>query len=633
MDSQPMRRGDGKGRGVSTIGESEQTLHVRKPKGSPRPAVLTFLGCKVVAEWMSKPTCSLFRPLHCQGMVGFGLLVVRVPLNKDGRDVVAIVAATMLPSLAAGTHQKVDGLLRPLEAELLCCQVADLLPLQELPDAVRGDNGIPLIRRLHQELVVLRLPQHPVARGVAECSRHRQAWEIGTRQIDAVAARVDLTDLAAAGLQPRLLLRQFRLVVLGAEDHPRVSPVPGAEHDTRIADKGDVHRLLLHDHDRARSARGLDVDVVQLAELAEVLLRVQEGILKRLLPVLAIVLAFRNEVGQGLHQAEGHEVPERPMPIRDAVHGDTVLLDHEEVVLVRSGVGSRLLPLLADDTDIRARLDLRRAVAPVELFVAVAHLHRLGVGASVDDLIHGELLAKNQTTVHHHLGAWDLELRCRRDQGRNLEVLCHFVGKGLRLGVVLLYLGVRLDVLQVLGGPLALADPHLLLLLGGTFMFVVFVVVVLRELLQSLAFLRGRACDGVLVLLVLADVPLQEARERAEHPNEGGPGDVQASARADRVDSRLARLATEQRDLAEVVADGVRLDLDLALVALDAGDGLAGQQDEHLVVPLALLDNSLVVFELLLFEDLCQGPALVIVEHLEDVDAVQELDALLELRL
>mmetsp|Transcript_18733 Transcript_18733/g.51616 ORF Transcript_18733/g.51616 Transcript_18733/m.51616 type:complete len:220 (-) Transcript_18733:150-809(-) len=140
-------------------------------------------------------------------------------------------------------------------------------------------------------------------------------------------------------------------------------------------------------------------------------------------------------------------------------------------------------------------------------------------------------------------------------------------------------------------------------------------------------------CDGILVPLILVDVPLKEAREWAQDAKEGLPRDVEACAGANGIDAGLPRLATEQRDLAKVIPPRIVHDLHLTLFAPDAGHSLAGLQDEHLVVTLALLQHSLVILKLLLLQDLGQHCTLVPVEHLQHVHTVEELHSRLELCL
>lgn len=79
-----------------------------------------------------------------------------------------------------------------------------------------------------------------------------------------------------------------------------------------------------------------------------------------------------------------------------------------------------------------------------------------------------------------------------------------------------------------------------------------------------------------------------------------------------------------------VYQDAVLLHLDLTLLAGDASDCLATSKDEHLVVLLALLHDSLTVIKLLFFQHLCQGTDLILGQSGEDVATIQELAGLLK---
>merc|ERR1712187_671010 len=170
-----------------------------------------------------KASLSAFLKSSLRGhrVVGFAILVVGgVPLDQHPGNVVTIVPTDVGPALPRSLDQERKRLRRALQSKLLGRQAKHLFALHELPDAIRGDNGIPLVGRLHQELVILGLPQDAVASGVAECPRHGEPWKVRAREVDAVVAGVDLADFTASSLQASLLFGEVGLVVLGAEDQP-----------------------------------------------------------------------------------------------------------------------------------------------------------------------------------------------------------------------------------------------------------------------------------------------------------------------------------------------------------------------------------------------------------------------------
>mmetsp|Transcript_43162 Transcript_43162/g.100642 ORF Transcript_43162/g.100642 Transcript_43162/m.100642 type:complete len:380 (-) Transcript_43162:2570-3709(-) len=332
-------------------------------------------------------------------VVGASLRGRRVPLDEKGRDVVAVIAAHMGPALAAGGRNELDRLARALETQLLGGEVAALLAFDELPNAVGSDDGVPLVIWLHEELVVLRHSGDPGTSSVSKGPGHGEAGEVGAFQVDPPAALIDLADLAAFGFQARLLLGELRLVVLRAKDHPRVSAVPGPQHDPCISDEGNVDRLFFQHQARSCGARSLDVDALLSAEVFEVFLRFGEGFLQSLLPVLAKVLAVRQEVRDRLHQPEGNQVPEGAMPIANTVHGNGAHVVNEKVVLVRRRVRCRLLALLAQNRDLGGLLQFRGGLPGVKILVSSRPL--LELRAAVDVFIHSELLPWHHAPEHH----------------------------------------------------------------------------------------------------------------------------------------------------------------------------------------------------------------------------------------
>mmetsp|Transcript_28630 Transcript_28630/g.72415 ORF Transcript_28630/g.72415 Transcript_28630/m.72415 type:complete len:213 (-) Transcript_28630:934-1572(-) len=211
------------------------------------------------------------------------------------------------------------------------------------------------------------------------------------------------------------------------------------------------------------------------------------------------------------------------MPIAHAVHCDGADGMHEEVVLVGRGVGRGLLPLLADHSNVRGRLELRRPAPGVELLVALHHGG--GHGVHVDRLVHLELLVGDNTSIHHHETVLQGELLRGRHKRCVLEVLRHLVGE--RRGLALLRRHLAHDLLvhlhlaglvNMLALALPVHDLGLVGLQGAAVEVILLAAAVSPRALGDLGVLlvglrRGR-CDCRLVLLVLVDASLQQALQR-----------------------------------------------------------------------------------------------------------------------
>mmetsp|Transcript_79930 Transcript_79930/g.226095 ORF Transcript_79930/g.226095 Transcript_79930/m.226095 type:complete len:373 (+) Transcript_79930:101-1219(+) len=365
-----------RGRSRSAMGARRKAQLQRERLPAPRPSARGLPGLALgplhspaatacsVAHGTSTSLRSSLRSSDTEAVVGrlaFALLL-DVPLHEQSGDVIAVVAAAVGPSLPTGLCQEAHRLPRTLQPQLLGRQLHGLFVVDELPDAVGGDDRVELVPGLHEELVVLRLLKHALAGRVAEGPRHREAREAGALAVDAEAVGVVLPNLAARGLEPGALLGDLWLVVPGAEDQARVPAVVGRDHRPGVADVGHVHRGALEHEHGARGARRLEVQAVLAAELQQVPLRAQEGLAQRLVPVPAEVLARLQEPGQRLHQPEGDEVPKWPVAVADAVDANTAKVQHEVVVLVRGGVRLRLLALLAEHGHLRGALQPGRPV-------------------------------------------------------------------------------------------------------------------------------------------------------------------------------------------------------------------------------------------------------------------------------
>mmetsp|Transcript_126258 Transcript_126258/g.315660 ORF Transcript_126258/g.315660 Transcript_126258/m.315660 type:complete len:763 (+) Transcript_126258:46-2334(+) len=559
-------------------------------------------------------------------MVVVRALLAHVPLDDDGRDVVAVIAAAICPALPTGLHQEAGCLPRPLEPQLLGREVESLVVLDELPDAVRRDDGVVLVGGLQQDLLVLGLLQDARARGVAEGTGHGEAGEGGASDVDAVAALVHLADLGARGLEARALLGDLGLVVLGAVDQAGVVSVPRCDHGSCVADVRHVDPRPIEDEHGARGPGGLHVHVVLLAQTQQILLRLEECFSQGRLPILPKLLALHQIMREGLDQAEGDQVTKGPVAIGHTIdlHGSDV--QDEVVVLIWRRIRCGLLPLLAQHRYVSGSLQPRRRFPSVDVLYTLGRWS--GLRRDDNRLVQRELFAQPQAAESLDESLRDGELGAHVDEGGVLEVLGDLVLQadsplvGCRLA-----LSTRLDEDR----PVALAPHDLLLHLRRT-------VEHLRApgeargparvvdggpALALLARPRG-GIDGLLVVLVLADVALQEVAQWTEDAIEGVAGDVQARDRTHGVDTGLAWLSQQKCDFTKVVSLIVLLDLDLALVSFDACDGLPLADDKHVVVLVALLENGLVLLEVLLEQNLRQGGQLLCVQLGEDVAPLQE---------
>mmetsp|Transcript_112623 Transcript_112623/g.319367 ORF Transcript_112623/g.319367 Transcript_112623/m.319367 type:complete len:223 (+) Transcript_112623:234-902(+) len=210
-----------------------------------------------------------FMPADSEGLARLRrrvALILRVPLHQYARDVVAVVTADVGPPLPAGALEEVNGLPGTLEAQLLGRELHRILVIDELPDPVRGQDHVDLIGRLDEQLLILGLPEHAVARHVPEGSGHGETREVGSRQIDAPIVLLQLAHLASSGLEPGLLLGQVRLVVPRAVDQARVVPVVRSHHNTSISNVCTVEARAVKNNNGPGRTRRVNKNVVLLGE-------------------------------------------------------------------------------------------------------------------------------------------------------------------------------------------------------------------------------------------------------------------------------------------------------------------------------------------------------------------------------
>ena len=152
------------------------------------------------------------------------------------------------------------------------------------------------------------------------------------------------------------------------------------------------------------------------------------------------------------------------MAITDSVHGNGTHMMNEEVVLIWRWITGRLLPLLAQHSDVCRLFQLGGALPSVVVFLTLGmddkflpnrenslfHMKILGhtmflltkqtpwilfdqprlaflllliAAAAMNVLVHGELLPRHHSTKHHHVRLRDHMFITGRHQSRILEVL------------------------------------------------------------------------------------------------------------------------------------------------------------------------------------------------------------------